>query len=116
MELEREEDPLIKEGIYDVNSLAAKMQRGYFKTKVLSPKEIGYIPSNTPILHRTVHKSKRLSLKEKVGVIYAVLVEHEYQAYVAKQYRVKPTVVSVLVNKAKKNKKFLEELYAKRDA
>ena len=44
LELEREEDPLIKEGIYDVDSLAAKMQRGYFKTKVLSPKEIGYIP------------------------------------------------------------------------
>ena len=74
---------------------------------MLYPKEVGYIPSKTPILHRTVHKSKCLSLNEKVGVIYAVLVEHEYQAYVAKQYRVKPTVVSVLVNKVKKNKNFL---------
>ena len=74
---------------------------------MLYPKEVGYIPSKTPILHRTVHKSKCLSLNEKVGVIYAVLVEHEYQAFVAKQYRVKPTVVSVLVNKAKKNKNFL---------
>ena len=104
LEFEKEEETSTKaEGdVTSVNNLAAKMHRGYFKSKVLNPEEVDYIPSNTPVLHRTIHKSKRLSLKEKMEVIHGVLVRHEFQAHIAKQYRVKPVVVSVLVNKAKK--------------
>ena len=45
-----------------------------------------------------------------------MLIDHEYQADVAKQFNIKPIVVSVLVNKAKKNQSFLKELCAKREA
>ena len=54
-------------------------------------------------MHRKVHKSKRLSVNEKIKAIHAVLVENEFHAVVAKQLRVKPAVISVLVNKAKKH-------------
>ena len=50
-----------------------------------------------------------------MAIVYDILVKHEYQTYVAKKFRVKPVVVSVLVNKAKKKKNFLDELYAKQD-
>ena len=60
------------------------MQRGYFKSKILNPQEIGLLKMETPIMSRKVHKSKRLTLHEKIKVVYAVLIEHEYQAIVAK--------------------------------
>ena len=70
--------------MFYTDSLAAKMQRGYFKSKVLNQEATGLIPSKTPVMHRKVHKSKRLSVHEKIMAIHAVLVDHEFQSVVAK--------------------------------
>ena len=44
-------------------------------------------------MHRKVHKSKQLSVHEKIKAIHAVLVDHEFQSVVAKQFEVKPAVI-----------------------
>ena len=42
--------------------------------------------------------------------MYKVLIEHELQKEVALEYRVSPIVVSCLICKVKKNKKYLQEI------
>ena len=89
------------------------MQRGYFKGKVLNPSSAEVMQTETPAGSRHVIKHKRLSLDEKVAVVHAVLVQHLKHADVAKEHRVRTSVVSILVNKAKKKPTFLKELLYK---
>ena len=70
--------------VEQTHKLAAKMQRGYFKDKVLKPKNDYTIVEAVPGPSRHLHKSKRLTLAEKYEVVYAVLIGHEFQADVAR--------------------------------
>ena len=91
------------------------MQRGYFKGKVLQPRDSTLINIQTPIPQRRVRKPKRLTLQEKVDVVHRVLVSHEKHADVAKMYRVRSSVVGQLLSKAKKKPAFLGELVHKEE-
>ena len=52
------------------------------------------MPPSTPIPARHAKKHKRLTLKEKIDVVHAVLVRHEKHADVAKEYRVRPNLIA----------------------
>lgn len=67
----------------EVSRLAAKMQRGYFKGKMLAPKLHDELPEITPAPLRKRKKQHHLSITDKIDVVYAVLVDHEKQADVA---------------------------------
>lgn len=54
-----------------------------------------------------------LSTNDKINITHRVLVDFEKQAEVAKDFRVTPQVVASIIFKAKRNKKFLEELLVK---
>ena len=56
---------------------------------------------------------KPLITTEKISIVHKVLVLKEMQGEVAQEYRIKLYTVSRLVNKARKNPKFLQELKAK---
>ena len=64
---------------------------------------------------RRIHKTKKLSLEDKYGIIHDVLIKHEFQADVAKRYRVRLPTVCRLVNKAKKRPEFLREICSKEE-
>ena len=71
---------------------------------------------DTPLNSR--HRGRRrpaLTVAEKIEIVHKVIVEYEYQQDVAKEFRVSRYVVQALVNKARKNKDFIDELVAKRD-
>ena len=52
----------------------------------------------------------QLTLGEKVSIVHAVLIEMEHHKDVAREYRVPVSLVSRLVFKIKRNKKYLGEL------
>ena len=47
-----------------------------------------------------------------LDVVYAVLVKLQPVNMVAKEYRVSPSRINTLVSKARKNKKFIAELFS----
>ena len=46
------------------------------------------------IFSRKVTGSTRLSLNDKVDIVHKILVQHEKQADVAKEYRVRPGTIA----------------------
>ena len=89
------------------------MQRGYFKGKVLQPKPAGDFSAVTASPCKKIQKTHRLTLEQKYAVVHAVLIKHEFQADVARQFSMRPGTVSSLVTKARKKPKFLRELASK---
>ena len=63
-----------------------------------------------PGSRRRSRKPRHLNLAEKISTVHRVLIKHENHEDIAKELRISKTVVSFLVNKAKKNPDFLEEL------
>ena len=43
-----------------------------------------------------------LTVDEKIGIVYSVLIGFEHQQQVAKRYRISPNYVSLIVQKARK--------------
>ena len=71
----------------------------------------------TPIGSRK--RSRRhgaLSLSQKIQIVYQVLCRKDRQADVAKEYRITLSYVSLLVNRALKNKTFIDEMVGLREA
>ncbi len=62
-------------------------------------------------LKRRIKRKKILSLKEKVQLVHKVLVQHQFLKDVAKEYHITQPAVSNIVRKAKKNPRFLDELF-----
>ena len=77
-----------QEEVQKVSKLAAKMQRGYFKGKVLAPQLHDELPEVVPAPSRYRRKLHHLSTADKIDVVHAVLIAHEKQVDVAKEHRV----------------------------
>ena len=99
-----------------MSKLAARMQRGYFKGKVLQPKPVGDLAAATADPCKKIWKARRLSLEQKYQVLHAVLIKHELQVDVARRFYLRPWTVSQLVNMAKRKPEFLRELTANQEA
>ena len=102
-----------QESIDRVDAFAAKMQRGYFHQKVLRPSELELDPEVTPIASR--HRSKRKPPKpaEVITICHEALVEKQLHRDIAMRHNISIVSVSKYTCKAKKNPKFMEELYLK---
>ena len=62
-----------------------------------------------------MRKNRNLSITEKVDISHKVLVLHESQTEVAREYRVTTSCVCHIIRKSRSNSKYLEELMAERD-
>ena len=60
-------------------------------------------------------KRHQLSVYEKIGIVYDVLIVKDAYENIAKRYRIKLQLINDLVKNAKTNKKFVAELHAKED-
>ena len=56
------------------------------------------------------NKRKTLTVADKVSIIHQVVISKIYHKQVAKEFRVTPACVSMLVRKAQRNPKFLSEM------
>ena len=87
------------------------MQRGYIKGKILRQSMVeAELPRETPVPLRRKRKSRRLAPEEIVDVVYRILVKHEHQKDLAKEYYVLPSTVCRLVSKTRKAPGMLQEL------
>jgi hypothetical protein len=69
----------------------------------------------TPSLLRHRGKQHRLSLEEKVDVVWRVRMQHEFNKDVAKHYRISQQTVSRLVCQVRKKPGLLSELLSKQE-
>lgn len=62
------------------------------------------------------HRGRRLSLNldQKLEIVHRYLVDGEFQKELAKEFRVSPQVVSILVGKVRRKPGLLAELIAAR--
>ena len=94
-----------------IKRLAVRIHKGYFQSKEkpdTSPNENEDIP--IPSRNRR-RKSFQLSKAEMLDIVHAVLVESKPVNMVAKQFRVTPNTVNLLTSKARKNQKFIAEIF-----
>ena len=56
-----------------------------------------------------------MTVAEKIEIVHKVVIEHEFQKDVAREYRVKNGVINQIVRKARKRPQLLDELVADRD-
>ena len=64
---------------------------------------------------KKVWKLYMLTLAEKTSIVHKILIKHEKQAEVAREFRIKPMTVQALTNKARNNRRFLQELREAKD-
>ena len=97
-----------------MKTLAKKVQaRGTFKENncILPPPSAFVTP--TPIdMRKRIRCRKKLSIKDKIMIIKQSLLLKYTHKDIAKEHQVTASAVSVLVGKALKNPKFLQELMA----
>ena len=55
-----------------------------------------------------------MTQSEKLKIVYKAVVEQAKFQQIAKEFRVKTTLISILVSKAKTKPKFISELFSKR--
>jgi len=56
-----------------------------------------------------------LTQSEKLKIVYKAVVEQAKFQQIAKEFRLKTTLISILVSKAKSKPKFISELFSRRD-
>ena len=56
-----------------------------------------------------------MTQSEKLKIVYKAVVEQAKFQQIAKEFRVKTTLISILVSKAKSKPKFISELFSRRD-
>ena len=97
----------------DLGKLGARIHKGYFTSA--SPKaDSGFSHKETPAPARKKgSKRAMLTQSEKLAIVHAVVVKLKKLKDVAKEYRVTVSTVGVLVHKARRKPKFIEELFAK---
>ena len=98
-----------------IEKLAKKMQRGYFKkpTKLAAEKDTGEDQSVAD--RKRGNRRAMLTPAEKVDIVHQVLVQHRMVKDIAKANRVTPMHVGMLVSRAKKNPKFIAEIFNKEE-
>ncbi len=89
------------------------MQRGYFKGYILRPNESDMLELHTSIGARRKTSRKPPTPDEVTSLCHEVLVQKHYYIDVAKRHNMRANTVSMYVCKARRNKQFMEELYAK---
>jgi hypothetical protein len=87
------------------------MQRGFFHRKVLNPGDVDIEPETTPMASR--HRRKRMPPKpaEIISICYEAIVEKQLHKDIAMRHNMTISSVSRHASKAKKNHRFMEELY-----
>jgi transposase-like protein len=65
---------------------------------------------NSNASKRSMRKMCQLSTQEKISIVHAVIVNLRSHSDVSFEFNVKPQLVSNLVTRAKRNRKFLEEI------
>ena len=63
-----------------------------------------------PGRRRKIKNRGPLKVKDKIEIVYKVLIANELQKDVAKEYRISPKIVCVLIRKVQKDHKLLDEL------
>jgi hypothetical protein len=98
----------------DLGKLAARIHKGYFTS--LPKVDSGFSYNETPAPARKKGSRRPLlTQSEKLAIVHAVVVNLKKVKDVAKEYRVTVSTVGVLVHKANRKPKFIEELFAKQD-
>ena len=78
-----------------------------------SQNKLSDFAEDTSIACRKRKRTKpTLSKSEMLDIVYDVLIEHKKVNMVAKEYRVGFNTVTVLISKARKNPKFIAELFS----
>jgi hypothetical protein len=101
--------------IADNNKLGVKIHKGYFKP--MEPKvKFEDFNEDTPVLCRKRRQNRvLLKLTDKLDIVHQVIVKHKMVVTVAKEYRVTQNTVRILVAKAKKKPKMMDELLCRQD-
>ena len=106
---------LQEKSTFEVSRLAKKIKsREKFVAKMTGPiADVDYPEPVAAGLRCAVRKRKDLSPAEIAEIIHKLVVGYQLQADVTKEHRLKPILVSQLMNKAKKNPKFIHEIMVK---
>ena len=93
------------------------MQRGYFHKRVIHPQALDdNVGSTVPEPSKRKSNRKPPKPNEVISICHEVLVGKEYYADVAKRHNISIGAISKYITKARKNPKFIKELYSKQDA
>ena len=68
-----------------------------------------------PHLRKKGSRRGILSPKERLAIVHSAIVEQKKYKDIAKEYRITIPLISIYVSKAKKNPKFISELFAKEE-
>ena len=74
-----------------------------------------YIEPVPPSSKRRIKNREKISVADKISIAYRVIVEHEMQATVAKEFRTSIATVSYIVKKVLSSPTAIEEMQQKRD-
>ena len=82
--------------VHDISRLAQRVRRGEYnimderRLKVMDDFE-----EQTPHQSRKLSKKRKpLSVSDKIDIVHRVIIQHEKHADIAKEYRVRPSVVA----------------------
>ena len=106
------EDDLVNQ----VDAFAAKMQRGYFHKYVIHPHQADDRVTNQAIANRRKSYRKPPKPDEVISICHKAIVLKLMFKDIAKEHNMTVGAISVYVQKAKKNKQYLDEVYAKQNA
>ena len=98
-----------------IDKLAKKMGRGYFCKPKEKSRQNDDVSDFSIYDKKVTGKRGRLTTAKSIDIVYEVLVQHKMVKDVAKKYRVHAHRITLLVNKAKKKPKFIEEICHTRD-
>jgi hypothetical protein len=103
--------------VLEVSRLARRVQRGAFRDQQTEKALLACdISEQVAIGNRKRSKRKGpLTLNEKIDIVHRVLIGFEKHADIAREYRVAPSVVAMVIYRAKHKKEVLRELLNKRE-
>ena len=101
--------------VHKINLLVEKMNRGYFTKTSLRPQLCDELKDETPIMQRRRRRRSQLHPSDIIEIVHRVLVGNEYQADVAKEFRIHKSVVSMHVSKVRKKPSTLSEIIMLRE-
>jgi hypothetical protein len=103
--------------VHEVSRLAMRIRRGEYNIQD-EKKFMLREDFDEPVPHHSRKVSKKrkpFTIANKIDIVYKVIIEHDKQADVAKEYRVRPGVIASLIHKSKKKPGFIAELMSNRD-
>ena len=103
--------------VMEVSRLARRAQRGAFRDQVAEKAMLAPDIDERVAVGRRQRSKRRgpVTLNEKIDIVHRVLIGFEKHADVARELRVAPSVVAMVIYKAKQKKEVLRELLNKRE-